>query len=196
MAETITLGKVSVSPKGAYSSTASYTFLDAVSHNGGAFLCLQNSTGVEPGVSSGWQSSWMETSKGIQTVSITSQTVGEATITVTLSDGTQTSATISTTALADGSVTADKLADSAKALTFTVTLTAAGWSNNTQTISNAYFSASGYKYDVAPAPASFIAYGEAIIYCENITADGQATFVCQSVPTVALTVNIGRTVAV
>lgn len=96
MAETITLGKVSVSPKGAYSSTVSYTFLDAVSHNGGAFLCLQNSTGVEPGVSSGWQSYWMETSKGIKQISISSAQEGQATITVTLSDGTVSTVTFDT----------------------------------------------------------------------------------------------------
>lgn len=123
MAETITLGKVSVSPKGAYSSTASYTFLDTVSHNGGAFLCLQNSTGVEPGVSSGWQSYWMVTGQGIKTVEITSPETGKATITVTLSDGTQSSITIDTAAigtgaigtneLADGAVTAEKLAPGA-----------------------------------------------------------------------------------
>ena len=192
MAETITLGKVSVSPKGAYSSTASYTFLDAVSHNGGAFLCLQNSTGVEPGVSSGWQSYWLETSVGIANVELSVPAEGQAQFIVTLSNGITRSLNVSTTVIADGSVTAQKLADDAKTLVFTVTLSPNAWSNNTQTISNTNFYATGYKYDISPAPSSFIAYSEALIYCENITVDGEATFVCANIPSESLTVNIGR----
>ena len=112
MAETITLGKVSVSPKGAYSSTTSYTFLDTVSHNGGSFLCLQNATGIEPGVSNSWQTYWMVIGQGINTVELSSPQAGKVTITATLSNGIQTSLTFDTSSIAAGSIGTTELADS------------------------------------------------------------------------------------
>ena len=42
------LGKVSLTPKGDYSSSTPYERLDIVSYNGGSYLALQNVTGVEP----------------------------------------------------------------------------------------------------------------------------------------------------
>ena len=42
------LGKVSLTPKGDYSSSTPYERLDIVSYNGGSYLALQNMTGVEP----------------------------------------------------------------------------------------------------------------------------------------------------
>lgn len=81
------------------------------------------------------------------------------------------------------------------ALSFTVTLLAASWSNNALTISNANFLASGYAYIVAPAGASFAAYGEAQIYADDVTVDGSMTFHCDSAPSADLTVNIARVVS-
>ena len=81
------------------------------------------------------------------------------------------------------------------ALSFTVTLTTAGWSSSTQTVSNANFLASGYAYIVSPASASFSAYGEAQIYADNVTTDGQMVFHCDSAPSADLTVNITRVVS-
>lgn len=81
------------------------------------------------------------------------------------------------------------------ALSFTVTLLAANWSNNTLTISNAAFLASGFAYIVAPAGASFSAYGEAQIYADDVTVDGSMTFHCDSAPSADLTVNIARVVS-
>lgn len=198
MAQTLTLGKVSISPRGAYSSATSYTFLDVVSHNGGGFLCLQNAAGVTPGVTSGWQTYWMSVSKGIKTVSITSQVAGQAIITVTLSDGTQQSNTINTAAigagevgtteLADGSVTAAKLAADAKSKGVAVTLTVAGWSSLTQTVN-----VSGVTADnnviVASAPASRTAWNDAEVYC-SAQAAGKLTFKCSTTPTAAVTANV------
>lgn len=80
-------------------------------------------------------------------------------------------------------------------MAFTVTLTTSGWSNKAQTIGNANFVPSGYSYIVSPASASFLAYGEAQVYADNVTTNGQMTFHCEDTPSSALTVNIVRVVA-
>ena len=82
---------------------------------------------------------------------------------------------------------------SGKAESFSVTLSAAGWSGNAQTVTNAKFVASGYAYTVAPEGDSFYAYAEAVIYADDITTAGQMTFHCGEAPTAALTVNILKT---
>ena len=82
------------------------------------------------------------------------------------------------------------------ALSFTVTLVAANWnSSNAQTISNANILASGYVYIVSPASASFVTYGEAQIYADDVLTDGVMTFHCASAPSSDLTVNIARVVS-
>ena len=84
---------------------------------------------------------------------------------------------------------------SGKALSFTVTLTAAGWSGNAQTASNSKFVTSGYAYTVCPAGDSFAGYAEAVIYADDVTTAGKMTFHCNEAPTADLTVNILRTEA-
>ena len=83
----------------------------------------------------------------------------------------------------------------AKALSFTVTLTVAGWSGNAQTVSNSNFAVSGYAYTVCPAGDSFAGYAEAVIYADDVTTAGKMTFHCNEAPTANLTVNILRTEA-
>ena len=73
-----------------------------------------------------------------------------------------------------------------------MTLTAAGWSGNAQTISNSNFAVSGYAYTVCPASGSYGAYANAIIYADDVTAAGKMTFHCSEKPTANLTVNILR----
>lgn len=80
----------------------------------------------------------------------------------------------------------------AKALSFTVTLTVAGWSGNAQTISNSNFAASGYAYTVCPASGSHEAYAKSMIYADDVTTAGKMTFHCGEKPTANLTVNILR----
>lgn len=80
-------------------------------------------------------------------------------------------------------------------VSFTVTLTAAGWSGKAQTVSNSNFVTSGYSYIVSPASASFLDYGSAQIYADDVTTNGQMTFHCEDVPSSALTVNITRVVS-
>ena len=84
---------------------------------------------------------------------------------------------------------------SGKALSFTVTLTAAGWSGNAQTVSNSKFVTSGYAYTVCPAGDSFAGYAEAVIYADDVTTAGKMAFHCNEAPTANLTVNILRTEA-
>ena len=84
---------------------------------------------------------------------------------------------------------------SGKADSFTLTLTAAGWSAGTQTVSDSRFIASGYAYTVCPAGDSFKDYAEAMIYADNVTTAGRMSFHCDVTPTKNLTVNILRTEA-
>lgn len=84
---------------------------------------------------------------------------------------------------------------SGKADSFTVTLTAAGWSAGAQTVSNSRFIASGYAYTVCPAGDGFKDYAEAMIYADNVTTAGKMSFHCDVTPTKNLTVNILRTEA-
>ena len=81
-----------------------------------------------------------------------------------------------------------------KSVAFTVTLTAAGWADNAQTISNEKFVSAGYAYTVAPASGSFADYADAMVYADDVTADGQMVFHCDSASTADLTVNIVRMV--
>lgn len=77
---------------------------------------------------------------------------------------------------------------------FTITL-GTTWTNKAQTISDARFKASGFAYEVSPSPSNFKAYGEAQIYADNVTTDGQMTFHCEEVPSGALVVNVKRSIA-
>lgn len=94
-----------------------------------------------------------------------------------------------------GSVSAATKGTDYGALSFTVTLTVAGWSNKAQTVSNSNFVTSGYAYMVSPASTSFLDYGSAQIYADDVTTNGQMTFHCEDVPSSALTVNIVRAVS-
>ena len=80
----------------------------------------------------------------------------------------------------------------APSVSFTVTLSASGWSNKTQPVSDARFLTNGYAYSVAPDSGSFAAYGNAVIYADNVTTAGQMQFHCSETPTGDLIVNILR----
>lgn len=72
--------------------------------------------------------------------------------------------------------------------TASVTLSASAWSSKKQTVSVSGVTA-GNTVLVTPAPASFVAYGEAVVYC-SAQGSGNLTFTCDEVPTVSLTVNV------
>lgn len=73
-------------------------------------------------------------------------------------------------------------------LNATVTLTAGGWSNNAQTVSVAGVTTS-CTVVVSPAPADFVAYGEAQIRC-TAQGSGSLTFQCESAPSQSVSVNV------
>ena len=81
-----------------------------------------------------------------------------------------------------------------KSVAFTVSLTAAGWADNAQTISDSKFVSAGFAYTVAPVSSSFADYADAMIYADDVTTNGQMVFHCDSAPTADLTVNIVRMV--
>ncbi len=70
----------------------------------------------------------------------------------------------------------------------TVSLTVAGWSNKTQTVTVSGVTASNLVV-VGAAPSSADAYGEAVVRC-TAQAANSLTFVCEEVPEEALSVNV------
>lgn len=79
-----------------------------------------------------------------------------------------------------------------KSLKLELTLSASGWSNNQQTLTNSNLIASGYTYIVGPAYASKKNYDKAKIEAKDVTENGKMTFVCSKVPAASLTVQVLR----
>lgn len=75
---------------------------------------------------------------------------------------------------------------------FTVTLTAAGWSSNSQTVSDERFAVSGYAYITNPADADFAKWAAAMIRGQDVTTAGQMAFTCEETPAENITVKILR----
>lgn len=75
-----------------------------------------------------------------------------------------------------------------KHTTKTATLTAAGWSDKSQTVTVEGVTASNTVF-VAPAPSSQEVWGKAQIVC-TAQAAGSLTFTCKNAPTAAVTANI------
>lgn len=72
--------------------------------------------------------------------------------------------------------------------TLSVTLTSAGWSSNTQTVTATGVTASN-SVIVSPAPSSFSGYSSSAIYC-SAQASNSLTFSCTTEPTSDITVNV------
>lgn len=81
------------------------------------------------------------------------------------------------------------------ALSFTVTLTANGWSSNAQTIDNSNFVTAGYVYFVDPATPSRTAFSDSNIYADDVTVANKMTFHCESTPAENITVKVVRVVS-
>lgn len=75
-----------------------------------------------------------------------------------------------------------------KHVALSVTLAAASWSSNAQTVTAAGVTADNTVF-VSPAPSSHTAYGEAGIICTAQAADS-LTFTCESVPAADIAVNV------
>lgn len=72
--------------------------------------------------------------------------------------------------------------------TATAVLRSSAWSNKAQTVPVAVVTADNTVL-VTPAPNSYVAYGESVVYC-SAQGSGTLTFKCDEVPTVDLSVNI------
>ena len=53
------LGIVSPVPADEWNASTTYQKLNIVSHNNGSYIAKQGSTGIEPGVTTNWQTYWM-----------------------------------------------------------------------------------------------------------------------------------------
>lgn len=80
------------------------------------------------------------------------------------------------------------LYEGGKASYVNVTLTADGWSNNSQTV-NVSGVAETSAVIVAPDPENHVAYAESGVYC-YAQGGGILTFRCEDVPTISLSVNV------
>ena len=103
------LGQAAIVSKGAYNANTSYKVLNTVTNLGGFYMCIAPCAGVEPGVTSGWQSYWVATARGINGMSITANG-GVATVVITFSDGSQYTGTYNTDAIGPGAVGTTELA--------------------------------------------------------------------------------------
>lgn len=73
----------------------------------------------------------------------------------------------------------------------TVVLSASGWKEKLQTVTDALFKAdSNYAYLVCPDADCYAAYGEAGIVAKNVIVSGELTFECTTEPEEDFTVNI------
>ena len=79
--------------------------------------------------------------------------------------------------------------------TLILALTAAGWSNGSQTVNNEYiFDVASYGYEVSPAPASLPAYASAGVYASGFATGGGLVFqyTGTAAPATDLTVYVRR----
>ena len=88
----------------------------------------------------------------------------------------------------DGSDAATKQYVDGRKATASVTLSASAWSGKSQTVSVPGVTADNTVL-VTPAPNSYVAYGEAVVYCTG-QGTGTLTFSCEEVPGADLTANI------
>lgn len=170
---------------GAYDSTSTYAVGDYVVYEHDLYVCNTAITTAED-----WTAAhWTQTDIGTVLESLKSDID-------TLSTSKQDKITASGILKGNGSaVSAATLGSDYGARSFTVTLAAADWSNNEQTLHSSYFVTVGYGFIVSPASSSFADYANALIYADNVTSAGQMTFHCTNVPTVDLTVNVIRVVS-
>ena len=82
----------------------------------------------------------------------------------------------------------DGIANAGAAVSHTITLTAANWSDNTITVSCQDVTADNTVI-CSPDPLSYMAYAAAAVYCFSQSADS-LTFKCSTTPSDDLTVNV------
>ena len=166
---------------GAYDSTSTYAVGDYVVYEHDLYVCNTAISTAEAWTAAHW----------------TQTDIGSALEALGTQIGTkQDKITASGILKGNGSaVSAATLGSDYGARSFSITLAAANWSSNEQTITNAYFVTVGYGFIVSPASSSFADYASAVIYADDVTSAGQMTFHCTNTPSTDLTVNIIRVVS-
>ena len=86
------LGIVSPVPADEWNASTTYQKLNIVSHNNGSYIAKQGSTGIEPGVTTNWQTYWML---------LVSSTGGGSDVEVVQTTGQSTTAVMSQKAVTD-----------------------------------------------------------------------------------------------
>jgi hypothetical protein len=89
-------------------------------------------------------------------------------------------------------VTAEQIGAATPGVDFSVTLTANGWSDGKQTVSNSNLLSSGCAYIYNPDESSWDAYVDAMIHFGDVTQDGTVTAYCDEAPSQAIAVNFTR----
>lgn len=198
------LGQAAYVNKGTYSGNTAYAPLNTCYYNGGTWVALTNVTGVTPGSDN---TKWLCITQGIKTATIVSGS-GNATVTITLTDGTTSTVTIPLTAVADGTITVAKLASgfvlpAANGGTgrttgaqepinvFTGTLAANGWSSSTlkQALTINGLQTTSQFIAQPNNKAGWIAAQDATIYPPELTAN-TLTFECASIPSADIPVTV------
>lgn len=166
---------------GAYDSTATYAVGDYVVYEHNLYICNTDISTAEDWTAAHWtQIDLASALKSLETEI----------------DTKQDKITASGVLKGNGSaVSAATLGTDYGARVFQVTLAAADWSSNAQTVSSTYFYTAGYVYLVEPVQASKDDYGSAEIYADDVSTYGEITFHCTTTPTSDLTVNVCRIVS-
>lgn len=166
---------------GAYDSTATYAVGDYVVYNHSLYVCNTAIPTAEEWTAAHWTQ--IDLGSALEGLKAEIDTKQDA---------------ITANGMLKGngsSVSAATLGTNYGARSFSVTLPAASWVSNEQTVINQYFVTSGYAFIVSPDSSSFSYYASAVIYADDVTSAGQMTFHCTNVPTVDLTVNVIRVVS-
>ena len=212
---TYTLGQAAYVNTGAYNSGTTYSPLNTVSYNGGTWVALVSSTGVTPGSDN---TKWLCITQGIKSVVVAAGNTGYANITVTLTDGTSSTASVPVGAIGDGTITVAKLASgfllpvaqggtgastasgalsslgaqAAKKIR-SVTLAANAWVSKSQTVdcSGTVYGSSTQLVEARPtAAADWDAAGDADLYPPTVGANDKLTFTCATTPTADIAVTV------
>lgn len=200
-----TLGQAAYVNKGAYSSTSQYAALNTVYYNGGTWVALQSVSGVAPGTDS---SKWLCITQGIRSLTFAPGATGYMTVTLVLTDGTQSTASIPVGAIGDGTITVEMLANSfvlpaSKGGTgrttgaqtpiqvFSGTLTVAGWNSSTKKQDLAITGMTANSQFIAQPnnKAGWIAAQDANLYPPT-AGTGKLTFECETIPAEAIPVTV------
>ena len=184
MAQTYNLGKVMVTPRGEYSSTAVYEPLDIVTYNGSSYLVLVESQGVVPSTTSA--------SRGVQGDPGQAATITIGTVQMVDYDQ---SLSVTNTGTENNAIFNFFIPRGAQGLpgrptlTKTVTIQTANWSNDVATVSVTDMTASAVII-VTPSPSSYQLATDAGVYCSAQGA-GTLTFTAiNGTPSSSITMNV------